>query len=93
MTPPARRPVYLGVRAERALKRRRGSVRDRLLAALDDLEAGGPTAPELTSLPGRPPWHRLSVAGYHVMLRPYADGYLVADVVSDRELHRAVETL
>ena len=89
---PARRPVYLGLRAERALKRRRGSVRERLLAALDDLEAGRPT-PDLVLLPDRPPWRRLSVAGYHVLLRPYADGYLVADLVSDRELHRAVETL
>jgi len=67
-------------------------VRERLLAALDDLEAGRATA-ELIPLPGRPPWRRLSVAGYHVLLRPYADGYLVADLVSDRELHRAVETL
>ena len=89
---PARRPVYLGLRAERALKRRRGSSRDKLLAALDDLEAGRSTS-ELIPLPDRPPWDRLSVAGYHILLRPYADGYLVADVVSDRELHRAVETL
>ena len=81
-------PVYLGLRAERALKRRRGSVRERLLAALDDLEAG-----RLIPLPGRPPWRRLSVAGYHVLLRPYADGYLVADLVSDRELRRAGETI
>lgn len=85
-------PVYLGLRAERALKRRRGSVRERLLAALDDLEAGRPT-PDLIPLPGRPPWRRLSVAGYHVLLRPYADGYLVADLVSDRELRRAGETI
>jgi hypothetical protein len=84
--------VYLGLRAERALKRRRGRVRERLLATLDDLEAGRAAAPELIALPDRPPWHRLSVAGYHVLLRPYADGYLVADVVSDRELRRAVES-
>jgi len=89
---PARHPVYLGLRAERALRRRRGSARERLLAALDDLETGRPT-PDLVPLPDRPPWQRLSVAGYHVLLRPYADGYLVADLVSNRELHRAVETL
>ena len=88
----ARRVVYLGQRAERALERRRGKVREQLLAALDDLEAGG-TSHQLIPLPERPPWFRMRVAGYHLLLRPCADGYLVADLVSDRELRRAVDTL
>jgi hypothetical protein len=69
-------------------------VREQLLGALDDLEAGRTGAGhDLIPLPDRSPWHRMSVAGYQVLLRPYARGYLVADVVSDRELRRAIETL
>ena len=90
MTRP-RRVVYLGLRAERALSRRRGKVREQLLAALGDLEAGETAG--LIPLRDRPPWQRLSVAGYHLLLRPYSDGYLLADLVSDRELRRAVDTL